>query len=311
MIETCQNKEVETKAQEGFEISTSPRLPPARPRDWGLGMTVCIAAIAKDDAIVVTSDLMMSTGGFSADKVTVKATRVASHWWVMFSADDISYVTAVLDRVVNLLQSTGNVFSSVRSAFVQAYLDERQNQCEHRVLGSYNIKMARFLQENAQIFTAEESRDLYTRIKNVRLGCSLLAVGFDQLGNAHIFEVSEDANGDVSDKVMDNVGFWAIGTGQYSALSVLFFHEYSRTKEIPTAVYRVAEAKFMAESAQGVGKYTAIGIFKPNLTACFLGQAKLSEIKAAWLAEGAPRTPKNIEKSVEAMINWQPLQSWD
>lgn len=311
MIETCQNKEVKTRTQEDFKLNVFPRLPPARPRDWGAGMTICIAAIAKDDAIVVTSDLMASAVSFSADKVMAKAMRVASHWWVMFSADDTSYVTAVHDRVLNLLQSTDNVFSNVRSTFVRAYLEERQNQCEHQVLGSYNMNMERFLRENTQMFTAEESRELYTRIKNIRLGCSFLVFGFDQLGQAHIFEVSEGANGDVTDKVMDEIGFWAIGSGQYSALSVLFFHEYSKTKEVPIAIYRVAEAKFMAESAQGVGKYTAVSIFKPDLTACFLGQAKLNEIKAAWEAEGAPRTPKNVEKAIAPMISWVSLQKWD
>ena len=311
MIETCQNKEVKTRTQEDFKLNVFPRLPPARPRDWGAGMTICIAAIAKDDAIVVTSDLMASAVSFSADKVMAKAMRVASHWWVMFSADDTSYVTAVHDRVLNLLQSTDNVFSNVRSTFVRAYLEERQNQAEHQVLGGYNLSMERFLRENTQMFTAEESRDLYTRIKYIRLGCSLLAFGFDKFNIAHIFEVSEDVNGDVSDKVMDNIGFWAIGSGQYSALSILFFHEYSRTKELTTAIYRVAEAKFMAESAQGVGKYTLMGIFKPDLHASFLGYAKLDEIRAKWQAEGAPRTPKNIEKFIEGMISWRELQPWD
>jgi hypothetical protein len=170
--------------------------------------------------------------------------------------------------------------------------------------------MERFLKENTQMFTPDESRELYGRIKNVRLGCSFLVFGFDGGGQAHILEVSEDVNGEVSDKVRDNVGFWAIGSGQYSALSILFFHQYSRTKEIPTAIYRVAEAKFMAESAQGVGEYTNISIFRPDLTFSLLKQANVNKIREAWQLQGAPKTPANIEKSIEGMISWEALTKW-
>jgi hypothetical protein len=166
------------------------------------------------------------------------------------------------------------------------------------------------LRENTQIFTQDECRELYARIKNVRLGCSFLVFGFDKCQKAHIFEVSEGASGDVSDKVMDEVGFWAIGSGQYSALSILFFHEYNASREIPIAVYRVCEAKFMAESAQGVGKYTVITLFRPDLQACFLGQAQINPIREKWRLEGAPRTPQDAKNLVESMVNWVSLEEW-
>jgi len=198
-----------------------PGLRPSRPADWEVGMTVCIAAIAENETIVTAQDLMLSMSTFSADKIALKTFRIAASWWAMIAAEETSYVTSILSRATSFLQAAENNFEDVRRSFTQAYLDERQNQSEEQVLGFYNINMDRFLRENTQMFTQEEYRELYGRIRNVRLGCSFLVFGFDNYQKAHIFEVSEALGGEVSDKVMDEVGFWAVGSGQYSALSIL------------------------------------------------------------------------------------------
>jgi len=106
------------------------KLAAARLADWGVGMTVCIAAIAKDETIVVAQDMMVSTVSFSAD-IMAKTWRIAPNWWAMCSAEETAYITGISDRAVALLESADNVYSDVRKCFVQAYLDERQNQSEH------------------------------------------------------------------------------------------------------------------------------------------------------------------------------------
>lgn len=161
------------------------------------------------------------------------------------------------------------------------------------------------------MFTPEECRELYARIRAIRLGCTFLVFGFDKHGKAHLFELPEATSGEGSDKVMDEVGFWAIGSGQYSALSVLFFHQYSITATVPLALYRVCEAKFMAESGQGVGKASMAASFRPDLNASFFGQAKIAKIKEQWKLQGAPRTPENTEQLVQSMLDWTPLVAWE
>jgi hypothetical protein len=66
----------------------------------------------------------------------------------------------------------------------------------------------------------------------------------------------------------------------------------------------------MAESAQGVGKYTLVSAYKPDLEICFFGQNKINPIREKWRLEGAPRTPKDAEKSIEDMVAWEALGEW-
>src|ERR1022692_4908149 len=90
----------------------------------------------------------------------------------------------------------------------------------------------------------------------VDLGCQFLLAGFDHDGDGHILTVENP--GIV--KNHDPVGFWAIGSGALSALGILFFHSMRGELPLPEVLYHICEAKFMAESAIGVGKQTNVRI---------------------------------------------------
>src|SRR5437867_2602635 len=59
--------------QEREVIGLSPKLRPPNPRDWGVGMTVCIGAICDyGKSILLATDQMISAEAFSSDAMTLK-----------------------------------------------------------------------------------------------------------------------------------------------------------------------------------------------------------------------------------------------
>src|SRR5205823_14077859 len=100
--------------------------------------------------------------------------------------------------------------------------------------------------------------ELHSEIRSLRLGCDVSGYGFDS--RAHIVRVSEP--GKITFE--NEIGFAAIGSGWYSAISTLFFHSVSRSDDVWEVLYHVLEAKFMAESAPGVGMDTHCEILGEN-----------------------------------------------
>src|SRR2546430_11274346 len=75
-------------------------IPDPRPVDFGVGMTICIAAHCyPSQCIICATDMMVSTGDMSADQSARKMQGIGDHWIVMFAGDEISPVTPVMRHV--------------------------------------------------------------------------------------------------------------------------------------------------------------------------------------------------------------------
>src|SRR5262249_6458162 len=131
---------------------------------------------------------------------------------------------------------------------------------------------------------SELGPELFSRsmieIQQHTLDLEFMVSGFDQnSGNADIFTVR--SRGDVS--YYSEIGFWAIGSGQTSALGSLFNSELRvRFMDLPSCLYRVLEAKFNAETATGVGQNTIASILESDGTRYAVDMSAIHEIKEMW-----------------------------
>lgn len=135
--------------------------------------------------------------------------------------------------------------------------------------------------------------EMRREIQALDFNCSFLVAGFDSQG-PHIFVISPPG----IEEHYDSIGFWSIGSGSHSALSSLLFRKASRYDSLLMGIYYVAEAKFMAESAQGVGKHTPIMILKADGTYGYLTDASTNVIRKIWENEGKPPMPNNLETRI-------------
>ncbi len=265
-------------------------------------MTVCIAAIAgspPDNEYVVTAcDRMVATQDMSADAVATKSHFIAQDWGLMWSAEDASYVTPIWRMTQSALyEDRLHVHcDQVAGTVAKAYQRQLQEEATAKYLARYGLSMERFLTDGARLFPQAQYEEMHREIRAVRLGCDFLGFGFDD--QAHIFRVSDP--GKITYE--DEVGFAAIGSGWYSAISTLFFHSVNRAMELWEVVYHVLEAKFMAESAPGVGSETFAEISSLDGNVVYLVGDAIDQIRDLWWRSGMPRVPRRAEEKVTSII---------
>lgn len=281
------------------------------PADWGYEMTVCIAGLADvGKSIVISCDSMISTSEFAGDRVAFKMYPLAAPigiWEAMIAGNEISQVVPVIDRANSLLLALhpdSINAEGVGRAFADAYQSIRREYAQDQVLSPFGVTMAEFRSDGPRIF-GDSYREVAADLMRVDLGCQFLLAGFDVDGDGHILSIENP--GVV--KNHDPVGFWAIGSGAFSALSALFFHSMRFDMPLAKVLYHVCEAKFMAESAFGVGKHTTVRIVTCDSEVSDTNELKeemIENIRNAWQGDGRPRVPLWAIQKLEEMLKQFP-----
>jgi 20S proteasome alpha/beta subunit len=277
-------------------------------------VTVCIAAIANyGQSIVIATDQMLTMGWAKADEGTLKILGVHANWAAMY-AGSVEHVAPVLTSIRRQLEAKGQdpTYTEVEQAAVKAYHERLREERTNTVLGSYGLTLEEFLAGGPQRFGDTIYSQWLAEMDKVTLGSpegiSLLVAGYDGSGGPHIFSVDHPGNV----KNHDIQGFWAIGSGQYGALSSLFFHSYNKKTLPEETVYHVAAAKFMAEeSSSAVGKTTSLLIIEwepPGGVMALEGKVRVRElmnvegVKKIWKTGGRPRIPRKLHERLKTLL---------
>lgn len=231
-----------------------------RPADWGIGMTVCIAAHCfPDNCMVIASDFMVTTGSMSADMTAFKQKAIGQHWMAEFAGDDISLVTPILRHARKFLSGKEDTLDNVASAFVDAFADQLRLKTENEILRPTGYSHQEFKESGLAQLGPETFSRIFYEIQQQSLDLEFMLAGFEGV-EPYIFTVSSP--GKVTHYT--EIAFWAIGSGQTNALGSLFnLDSASRFGDTNDVIYRVCEAKFNAESAVGVGPETSLTVLYP------------------------------------------------
>jgi hypothetical protein len=272
------------------------------PADWGYGkMTVCIAAICSIYNVIVTaSDMALSTDQFSADAMTIKTEWIQPSWHVFFSGNDISPVIPIIRDATRRFRNRENEIDQIMASFREAYRNQLQSRINDEVLGRYDFDLPSFKEHGLKQLGRDVFNSLCRQIERIDLDCQFLICGFDKSEKPHIFTLS---NPGVTMEY-SKPGFWAIGSGAPSALSMLFFHSFtSDLISLPTAIYHICEAKFMAESALGVGSQTFAFVVHPSGEAKTIDYSLMAQIRNAWDLYGRAQIPPDIEEVIKSKLS--------
>jgi hypothetical protein len=269
-------------------------------------MTVCIAAVNAFGDIVTASDQMLSMadGAFTAESVALKNAYIDPNWRAMFAAEDVGVVPGLMRQIRNRINWGDRIdVGAMSKILAESFQAERRQRATELYLGSYGIDLPEFMANGANIFGETGAAVIRERIEAHRLGCELLVTGHDPHGVPQIVSVSDP--GIVKDH--DVAGFWAIGTGWYLALSALAMRgQCSRFQTLKT-VYHVCEAKFLAESAVGVGKETFVCVHRKDRSWAAVTDDHLANIRREWLRIGKPRETRTAERLLR---HWEQAAKW-
>lgn len=278
-----------------------------RPSDWGVGMTVCVAAIAGaysgECAVVMAMDQMLSVGLVSGDMSGLsKGMRVHRWWFAMFAGNDLHYVPPIMRDVTRSLSHTATPsVKTVTDAFLKAYQNQRLRIAEQTVLAPLNIDLASYtsmVSENDN----EILRSLTDKLNAVSFSVEFLVGGFDATQSARIFSIAPPG----TEGHYDDIGFWSIGTGAESAINNFFLRDYKQETPVPEAAYYVAESKFVAEASADVGEHTVMVGLRQDGQMMFITRKKAEAVKKIWFDEGRAPVPANLEERVRPLVRFYP-----
>ncbi len=262
-------------------------------------MTVCIAAMCEGGKkIVAASDHMLSMGRFSADGLAMKDDAVHHNWFAMWS-NDVSYVPAILDCVGKQLKREEEYdWMAISTAFQNAHAAVLRSEINSGILARHNYAIDSFYKRGKDELGPTAFSKLHREILEFSLNADFLIYGFDEEGEGHIFTFE----GGIT-KSCDKAGMWAIGSGDYGALSTLFYfakqNRFNQNWDYPVALYAVLAAKFMAESAEGVGEDTFVTVNEFNHLSGYVEEKFLAKFRKNWFRRHAPKWPLSAMHELE------------
>jgi hypothetical protein len=221
-------------------------------------------------------------------------------------AGDVDSMTSLLRSVKrNFPKTETPSVEEVSKAVTNAYHEELVKVKEERHLKPNKLDWDRFQKNSPPLFTDRVYEQMKSQLDETRLSLDpnqaplLLVAGFDNSGPGHIFSVDHPG----TSFGHDLIGFHAIGTGYYYALTMLHSHSRNTTSHfdpLNIVLYRVAEAKFMAENDPQVGKSTTLIKWEINDKPYFILEKKLRKI---WNRGGRPKVPQGIGDKIKTILD--------
>lgn len=273
-----------------------------RPANWGIGMTVCIAAhnfLSK--SVICATDSMISIGDMSADASARKWFAFGNHWVAMYAGNDISCATPIRGRIRKRIEDRNKEsMDDVVEAFVLAYQEELKVKTENEILGPIGYTLQGFKSNGLKQLGAEAFSRIFYEVQQQAIDVTFLITGFDEsTSDPYIFTVSSP--GKVEH--YEEVGFWAIGAGNTHALGSMFnAQRHIRLLDFSDALYRVCEAKFNAENAIGVGRITNIAILYEDGRRELLGNDDCNSLRPFWEATRVINVPADARKRAAELL---------
>jgi hypothetical protein len=175
-------------------------------------------------------------------------------------------------------------------------MTELRQQVVDRFLARYDLTIEQFKRNGRRLFGDDEFAKLNRPIREFSLRTSFLVCGTGDR-SPHIVSVNAPDGHCINH---DQLGYWAVGTGARIALSTLAGRPLGRLP-LPDLIYRVSEAKFAAETAQGVGASTLVTVLRRRMNKTVYSPYT-DRLKAVWERKRAERAPSAAIKIITESV---------
>lgn len=224
-------------------------------------MTVCIAAIVEERAIVLASDRMITLGDIEyefQDKVKM-VTIVPKRVYAMTAGaiDDALEICRLTARAVKEVEIDD--IHSIASICADQFQAFRRHRSARLFLEPYGLNHQSFITQQSGMESAFRY-DLQSRLEGHCIDGDILIAGVNPSGQAHIFTVKNPG----VECCWDAGGFVAIGSGADMAELTFVLSDYTSARPMVEGLWIAYLAKRRAEDARGVGKTTDLAILSKD-----------------------------------------------
>jgi len=268
-------------------------------------LTICIAAAAGKDHVVVASDRMvtLSIPSTEFEQNLSKTVEITKNSVAAAAGNALAYTT-IHNETLKLLQqdSTNPGIQRIAELIRRSYVKARNDKLEQDILVQFGLNMQTFYDRNQKL-SPNIVANIVQAMSQYNFNLSILVAGVDSKG-PHIFRV--DTPGRI--ETFDSIGHCSVGTGELHAISTFIANDYGPDLDLDHVVAMVYEAKKKSEKAQGVGEETDICII------CNDGIVKLPDDKMEKLNEFYDKKIEQEKKSVsetEDLVKTLGIQSID
>jgi len=268
-------------------------------------LTICIASMAGDDHVVVTSDRMitLSLPSTEFEQNVPKTIKLTDNCVAATAGNALGFVPIYEETLRTIKQSKNALgIQEISEIIKTAYTNARNAKLEQDVLSTMGLNLQSFYQLNKSL-ASEIVANLATAMKQYTYGVSILIAGVDESGG-HIYRI--DNPGRVES--YDTIGHCAIGSGDLHAVSTFIGNDYDPNLDVDHVVAMTYEAKRKSEKAQGVGEETDLYVV------CNNGIIQLPEDKVKQLAEIFDKKTDQEKESVvklEVLVKKLDIKSLD
>jgi 20S proteasome alpha/beta subunit len=254
-------------------------------------MTVCIAAICKDDKtdedkIVLCTDRRLSSGLGSAE-TSRKDFGIGHGWRCLVSGEEDAFVA--LTKLYELcFRSADNLTPEKIDATIKAPLYKRKRDlAEEYVRKRFAISYDDFIKFGKDKLPPDLFHEASQVINHTDLAASLIIAGF-LLGAPEIYYTDPYCG---AHPVMN---FATIGEGANLAHSVLMRRGHISWNSMSSTLYSVWEAKKAAEAIGSVGPGTNIAIVGADGSYKLTSHELDAQLAGAYLKYGPQRVPSDL-----------------
>ena len=226
-------------------------------------MTLCIAAACQyrnKPRIVTCSDWKLTTSYGSAE-TTDKLRWIKAPNWVALTAGSAPHADALVRAYRESLRDVqiteDNALGLFKKTATKTLIDLK-NDYVTKLLG---VSYEHLRLKGKKEFPESVLLETYLGVRKIDLGASLIIAGFVPLRSSKkplICRIDGDSDVSISDH------FECIGSGGFVARPNLLRRSYSSDVSLMDAMYRLYEAKKLAEIVPSVGEDTSIDILYPD-----------------------------------------------
>ena len=212
-------------------------------------MTICIAAIAKQDGneyIIFSTDHMVSTAIGQFEHSMIKYKEINKNTVAMLAGNPL-----IFDDLVKV-EGKDLSYTQIQNGIFDNFKKKRKEIIRNEIFDVYGIDQKFFVEALTKQIPNAHINNILEQVSEFTLKTGILLIGFDN-SIARISEITENGVSDFRD-----MNFHAIGSGNMQAVNTMLFQKHDKRETLLGTVYNVYKSKRNAEVLEGVGKETEL-----------------------------------------------------